>query len=264
MVRGERVELRVRSRADVNSGANFVVGRSHLERFAVVVHGRSVVRLRFATFRNGGLSLLACLVFPTLAVLRHDRQRNGVVIQGRFVVNEVEGRQRDAVRLNVVGVTVEAVLVIRHDHLRPLLAENLRQSFRCFVDRGCPKGPRVVVLWPALHAGIPIVERYEAIDTKNADGFGQLTLAEFGDLVGIVSVLIRLDAADGVTVLTTRAGHENRTHSLILEDAEGAAGGTCFIVRVRVHREKSQSAHANPAKRSSPRTLIPFFSYAST
>jgi hypothetical protein len=54
----------------------------------------------------------------------------GVELGGTVVAGPLEGAHRDPVRLDVIGVPVEAVGVVGHQHLRPDLADDAEQRVR--------------------------------------------------------------------------------------------------------------------------------------
>ena len=60
----------------------------------------------------------------------------------------------DPVDLNVVGVAVAAEVVVRDDHLRAHLADDLDERERGLEQIGAPEAPGLVVARRADHAGV--------------------------------------------------------------------------------------------------------------
>ena len=74
--------------------------------------------------------------------------------------------RRDPVRLDVVGVAVAAELVVRDEHLRAHLTDDLDQEVRRLGEVGVPERVvaglverRGVAVSAPLHAGVAVVER---------------------------------------------------------------------------------------------------------
>ena len=94
------------------------------------------------------------------------RARHGGVVQLGRDAALGDGRVRDPVGLNVVGVPVEAVLVVGDDDLRLVACASARPAGRAASSTGVrQKESGRVVLRPALHARVVVAEELEVVDT---------------------------------------------------------------------------------------------------
>ena len=143
-------------------------------------------------------------------------------------------------RLDVVGVAVEAVLVVGHDDLGALLVDDLGEPLRRLVDRRRPEGLGVVVLGPALHARVPVAQSHQAVDAEDRHGLVELDGAHLRDLVAVVVIGVGLGAVQGVTALAVGARHQYGAHALVREQTVQPTRRTRFVVGVGVYGEKGQ------------------------
>ncbi len=146
---------------------------------------------------------------------RHDRVGDGVVVEGGLVAEEIERGHGDPVGLDVVGVAVEAVLVVGDDDLRPLLFNQVREAPGDVFDRRRPEGLGVVVLGPTHHARVAVPEAHVALDAEDLYRVVELDGPDLGDLVAVVVVGVGFHPAGRVTELAIRAGDEDCAHALV-------------------------------------------------
>ena len=142
---------------------------------------------------------------------------------------------RDAVRLDVVGVAVEAVLVVGDDDLGALLEQDRREPRRGLVDGRRPERPRGVVLRPSLHARVGEAEHLEARHAEDRRGGAELGLrGARATSPGSWCSRSGVDAVGRVAERAVGAGHEHRAHPLVGVGAQHAARRRRLVVGVRV------------------------------
>ena len=141
--------------------------------------------------------------------------------------------------LDVVGVSVEAVLVVGHDDLGTLLPQNRGHALGRLAHGRRPERVGVVVLGPAHHARVAVPESHQSTDTENLRRPCRVRCSRIcATSSASWSVLVGLDAARCVAELAVGARDEDRAHALVGQDAKEAAGRTRLVVGVGVHRQE--------------------------
>ena len=172
-------------------------------------------------------------------------------------------------RLDVVGMAVAAELVVRDEHLRTHLADDLDQEVRRLGEIGVPE--RVVAglvhrsgvaVRTPLHAGVAVVERAaeEAVVGDAEDLHRGLELADAIRAEPVVLVggeVLDLGHQD-LALLAGRARDERDLHALGDVARHGGAVADALVVRMRVHEQdpavvQGHVARLRPAERLRPR-----------
>ena len=152
-------------------------------------------------------------------------------------------------RLDVVGVTVEPVLVIGHDDVGPVLADQGGKAIGRGVDRSGPERFRCVVGRPAHHSGVGVPEQCELADAQDRAALGQFVAAHLRDRCGVVPGFTGFHAVRTVSAAAVGAHHHNRANAFGGIASQYAAGAAGLVVGMRVHGHESQRTigHALPS-----------------
>ena len=172
-------------------------------------------------------------------------------------------RDRDAVRLEMVGMVVAAGVGVRDDDIGAVRLEQFEQPRRADVDRDVAERIGMVLELPLLHPGVAVAEANGMRHAQLAARDVELGEAGGGDGVRVVSGFARLHVTGPVTHLAVRAGHDDGLRALVAVAREDTTGAGGFVVRVGVdghervrsrHRASfSPHCHLSPSKASSNR-----------
>ena len=162
-----------------------------------------------------------------------------------------EGRRRrqgecvdgDPVDLDVVGVAVAAEVVVRDDHLRAHLADDLDERERGLKQIGAPEAPGLVVAWRAYHAGVAepsgTAEQPPVGDPERTHRAGKLGLAVVAEGILLIGCEVGELLEEHLALLAEGAGDERDLRALAHVFGHGRARADRFVVGVGVHEEKS-------------------------
>lgn len=162
-----------------------------------------------------------------------------------------EGRRRrqgecvdgDPVDLDVVGVAVAAEVVVRDDHLRAHLADDLDERERGLKQIGAPEAPGLVVAWRADHAGVAepsgTAEQPPVGDPERTHRAGKLGLAVVAEGILLIGCEVGELLEEHLALLAEGAGDERDLRALAHVFGHGRARADRFVVGVGVHEEKS-------------------------
>ena len=166
----------------------------------------------------------------------------GIVVQYTFGVSvgHLQRRHRDAVGLDVVGVAVEAVLVVGDDHIGSVVPHEFRESGGAFLHGGLPEGSGGVVAGPAHHPGVGVVQHLQIADLQDVTARLEFLTAHRGDGRRIVPGIARLDAPRSVTAAAVGTRHENRADAFRRVPREDPSGSGGLVVGVGVHCHERQ------------------------
>jgi hypothetical protein len=145
------------------------------------------------------------------------------------------------VRLDVVGVAVEAVLVVGHQHLRPHFTKDPGQLRGGLRHIGLPETVRAAVFGQAHHPRVapPAGPAEEALvgDAERGAGGGQL-----GDPVRAQAAAIRGEMGqvrrDDLAEFTQGAGDQGDLGTLRGVPGDGRPGPDRLVVGVGVHKQQ--------------------------
>jgi hypothetical protein len=156
------------------------------------------------------------------------------------------GAHRDAVRLDVVGMPVEAVRVVRDQHLRAGLPDDLEEQPRRLVEVGPPERARVVVRGQAHHAGVAeaagAAEEPVIGDAERGARDRQLADAVAPELVGLVGGQLRQRRDVDLALFPERAGDERHSGAGGRVERHGRAGPDRLVVGMGVHEENAATS----------------------
>jgi len=162
-----------------------------------------------------------------------------------------EGRRRrqgecvdgDPVDLDVVGVAVAAEVVVRDDHLRAHLADDLDERERGLKQIGAPEAPGLVVARRADHAGVAepsgTAEQPPVGDPERTHRAGKLGLAVVAEGILLIGCEVGELLEEHLALLAEGAGDERDLRALAHVFGHGRARADRFVVGVGVHEEKS-------------------------
>ena len=225
---GQRRVLAAGDRAHVDHGRDQFVGRPEL---GVLRHlsGTLDARLR-----------------QHLAETLYRRTRDRRVIQLRRDAALFESGVRDPVGLDVVGMSVETVLVVGHHHLGPVFPHQIGQPGRRLAHRCPPKRTGRVVLRPAIHARIVVPEQFEMGHPENLAARLELASAQRNDDLLVVARIVGLQPSGRVAQLAVGAGDQHGLHALIGVTSEHPPRADGFVVGMGVdgHQGKGLCGHA--------------------
>ena len=155
---------------------------------------------------------------------------------------------RDAVRLEMVGMVVAAGVGVRDHHVGPERLEQVEQALRADVDRDVAERIGMVLELPLLHPGVAVAEADRMRHAELAARDVELGEARGGDGVRIVSGFARLHMTGAVAHLAVRAGHDDGLRALVAVAGENAAGAGRLVVGVGVDgHERVRSRATAPA-----------------
>ena len=148
-------------------------------------------------------------------------------------------------RLDVVGVPVEAVRVVGDQDLRAYLPDDPDQQPGRLVEVGAPERPRVVVGRQAHHAGVPVppgaAEEPLVGHAECGAGGGQLADAVPAELVGMGGFELGQLGDVDLPLLAQRAGDEGDVCAGRGVPGHRRAGADRLVVRVRVDEQDPAS-----------------------
>src|SRR5713226_8216138 len=153
--------------------------------------------------------------------------------------------------LDVVRMTVYAVLRIRRYDLWLLLAQDRGEPGGRFLQRRLVERPRVLVVSGSDHARIAVAEELDPVCIQDPGGVLELFRAHLAEARAIGFLIHVVDLAH----LSARRRHE---HDAVPVGARLQHRPACrygFVVRVRVHQE--EGAH-DPTNRSASRLIPPW------
>jgi hypothetical protein len=168
----------------------FVEGRFELVVKERLMHGHD------ASSRPGAVVQLRRL--PRLA---------GAWVGGR-ITGQVEGRYRDVVHSQMIGVAVPALVIrVGEDHVRPFGPDDGDEATDCLVKVRLGEALRVEVGVGILHAGVAVAEPVDLVVADDACGLGELLAADLAD-AGQDGGGVQCRVQD-LTLLATGAAHEH-------------------------------------------------------
>ena len=103
----------------------------------------------------------------------------------------LDGRQRDAIRLDMIRMVVPTELVVGDHDLRLIALHQDRKARRALLDRHVPERPRTILVLPLDHARVLIAELLEDMNTEDVARLVQLGQTDRRDgrfIVGRVAV----------------------------------------------------------------------------
>ena len=186
-------------------------------------------RERNAALGHRGEQLLPALPGPGELVEAIDRVRAAGQRRVRLT--------RDPRGVDVVGMAVVAVLVVRHDRGRPSLADDLDQPARGDLEVGLPEGVGMGVGIGPDHSGVAIAEQVvvDGTASERVERAGQLGGPD-GRQPG--PGLLRVEGRVVHLALgAIGAGDEIDADALGHEARDAATGADAFVVRVGVDEE---------------------------
>ena len=156
---------------------------------------------------------------------------------------QLDGAHGHPVRLDVVGVAVEAVRVVRDEHLRAYLSHDLHQVPGGLVEVGLPEGPGVLVGREPHHPGVAVAAgaAEEAVvgDAERGARGGQLGDAVPAELVGLGGGELGQRRHVDLALLAERAGHQRDVRAVGGVVGHRRAGADRLVVGVRVDQQQA-------------------------
>jgi chaperonin GroES len=135
------------------------------------------------------------------------------------------GHHPDTMALDVVGVPVDAVVVVDHERVGVLVGQQPGELLRCLRGIGRPERPRCLVRRIAGHAGVPVVEEVQGVHAqcgRRGVGLGPAMSSE-------VRTRARWEAQ-----LSAGRDDDDDAMSTFDQEADGPAAEDRFVVGVRV------------------------------
>ena len=176
---------------------------------------------------------------PAGVVQLQRLERRPGVGEALRVAGRLEGRHRDVVGADVVGVGVAAVVVaVGDDHLGPLGPDDPHQLLHRLLEGRLGERPRVGVGLGARHAGVAVAEqvgRPVAEDPRRLVELGEADGPEVGPHLGRVG-----GGVEDVALGAVGAGHEHGVDALggVAGVGAGALGG--LVVGMGVDLEEAE------------------------
>ena len=213
------------------------------------VNGAAVDRRRDQLVGRPEVGVLLHLFGDLHAGLGHDvaeavqpRAGDGRVVQLGRDATLRNGRVRDPVGLDVVGMPVEAVLVVGDDDLRLEGAHQRGQPAPRHGHRCPPEAVGRVVLRPALHARVVVAEQLQVRDAQDLATGLELLAAQRHHHRLVVPRLAGLDPAGRVPELAVGARDQHGAHPLGAVTGEDPARADRFVVGMGVDRHEGERA----------------------
>ena len=167
-------------------------------------------------------------------------------VQLRRDAGALDGRQRDPIRLDVIGMVVAAELVVGDHDLRLMALHQGREACRALLDRHVAERVRTVLVLPLDHARVLIAELLEDINTEDVACLVQLGQTDCRDGCFVVGDVARFDTARSIAELTIGAGDHDRPDALVGVHGQHAPGARRLVVRMSMHGHQSERDTPSP------------------
>ena len=149
---------------------------------------------------------------------------------------------RHPVGLNVIRVTIEAVLVVGHDDLGLVDAHQSRQAVRPNRHRRPPERFGCVIVRPSLHSRVVIAEQLQVGYAQNiATGLEFVASERHNDRL-VVPRVAGLDATGRVPELAVGARDQDGSYAFVAVTGEDPARPDRFVIRMGVDRHEGERA----------------------
>ena len=122
----------------------------------------------------------------------------------------------------MVGMTVAAVLIIRHDNVRAVLTYDGDELAYYFLYVGLGKGIGRRIGLPAMHARVMVTKLVEMRHTEDSRGLLQFGVTYLPETLTVSRMLARLETQAwvlDVTKITVGTGHEYGRVTLLCRQA---------------------------------------------
>ncbi|MSW44289.1 MAG: prolyl oligopeptidase family serine peptidase, partial [Actinobacteria bacterium] len=149
----------------------------------------------------------------------------------------------DPMDLDVVRMPIATEVVVRDDHLRAYLSDDLDERKRGLEQIGAPEAPGLVVARRADHAGVAepsgTAEEPPVGDTEGAHRACELGLAVVAEGILLIGREVGELLEEHLALLAQGAGDKRDLRTLARVLGHGRAGADRFVVGVGVHEEES-------------------------
>src|SRR5438445_4047620 len=217
-VGAERVTLAVDILVHVDAGGDELIGRARDPHVAA----------------HRALGVLRHLLHEGL----HHRARNRGVVQlshrRSVTLDDIERGIRHEVSLDVIGVSVNAVLRIRDDDVRALLADEYRELRRRVLELGLMERAWVLVVRAVDHSRVSIAEELQPVDFEDFRRGFQLLGPDLAQARPGRRLVHVVDLAH----LAARGRDEDDAMAVRLRFQHHPARRDCLVVRMRVHEQQ--------------------------
>ncbi len=189
---------------------------------------------------------------PFLAALGDRERAHRVAAERRFedarCAGEGGGAVADPVRLDVVGMAVAAVPVVRDEDVGVLRLEQLGQPGAGVVDVGLPERVRIGVLVPPGHPRVAVAEPQDVVDAQHVCRALGLPPAAVDQRLAVGEILRDL------AVLPVGRHHEHDTMSFSRRPGHRSAGQDHLVVGMSVeeHDRRGRRLHRHRACHPGP------------
>ena len=160
------------------------------------------------------------------------------------------GGHRHAARLDVVGMVVRGVLVVRDDDVGTVFLEEPGQTAGGLVDRDVAEGVLVTFVLPVGHPRIAVAEELQVRDAEDLARALELIESCLHDELLVVAFGVRLDPAGQISELAVGARHDDCGEPLGRVAGEHSARARCLIVGMGM--DGHERRHDGQATRKRP------------